>query len=387
MNESSILAGVACNLDIDLINACLTLFQNDSIEVVEWSFDALHQLKEIPFWFKDLIQDFSNADRLLGHGIYFSIFSGQWSKEQQNWLKTLHAKCQEYNFSHISEHFGFMSGANFHNGAPLPVPFNEVVCQIGIDRLKRIQNVCECPVGLENLALSLNSEDVKRQGEFLNQLIEPVNGFIILDLHNIYCQLHNFGIEIDSILAYYPLDRVREIHISGGSWQHSSTNPSKRIRRDTHDHAVPNEVFELLSYTIPYCPNLKYVILEQLGRSLGAEQHKSQFQKDFCKMSEIVKKGIVKIPHQKKGFLPEQQSFLPEIPQEDIGLHLQQLELSNILENALNVKNAKDLLSISKYLSKSDWKVENWDDDMIETAIKIAQKWKKGFRGPQSYSS
>jgi hypothetical protein len=49
---------------------------------------------------------------------------------------------------------------------------------------------------LENLALSFSVDDVKHQGEFLEKLVEPVNGFLILDLHNLYCQSHNFDIPL-----------------------------------------------------------------------------------------------------------------------------------------------------------------------------------------------
>src|SRR6185295_16105907 len=96
--------------------------------------------------------------------------------------------------------------------------------------------------------------------------------FIILDLHNIYCQIHNFNIEFDNIIDLFPLHRVREIHISGGSWEDSHIIPGKKIRRDTHDDSVPEEVFGLLELSIHRCPNLKYVVLEQLSSGLDTLQ-------------------------------------------------------------------------------------------------------------------
>ena len=87
-------------------------------------------------------------------------------------------------------------------------------------------------------------------------------------LHNLYCQLQNFNISFDKLIVLYPLNRVREIHISGGSWDDSLIEPTRKVRRDTHDDVVPAEVFDLLKLTIRYCPNLKYVVLEQLGNGL-----------------------------------------------------------------------------------------------------------------------
>jgi hypothetical protein len=272
-----------------------------------------------------------------------------------------------------------MSGANFHHGAPLPVPFTKEVCEVGQDRLMRIQDVCECPVGVENLALALRPDDVKIHGEFLNELITPINGFIILDLHNIYCQLHNFNMEIDGILSCYPLDKVREIHISGGSWEPSGVNPLKRIRRDTHDNGVPDKVFELLSYVIDRCPNLRYVILEQLGRGLLTNESKKQFQQDFYKMSEIVEKASKVAKGKLNSFLPSNKKILLTQPLENTSLHLQQQELSEILENSIGVEDARAKFLNSKPLVLSDWRIEYWQDDMLETAIKVAKKWKDGF--------
>lgn len=118
--------------------------------------------------------------------------------------------------------------------------------------MQRIAEACNCPVGLENLALAYSLDEVKKHGDFLSELISPINGFIILDLHNFYCHLHNFEISWDEFIKLYPLDRVREIHISGG-WVPSTIEPNRNIRRDTHDESVPMEVFDLLKDVMPRC--------------------------------------------------------------------------------------------------------------------------------------
>ncbi|MGI4823405.1 MAG: hypothetical protein ACRYFV_19510 [Janthinobacterium lividum] len=73
------------------------------------------------------------------------------------------------------------------------------------DRLSRIYDACRCLVGLENLAFSYSLDEVKRHGKFLKKLPEPVNGFLILDLHNLYCQLHNFAVPDEELIAQYSL--------------------------------------------------------------------------------------------------------------------------------------------------------------------------------------
>jgi uncharacterized protein (UPF0276 family) len=378
-NQSTIHSTVACNLDQHLLQATLPLFASEKIEAIEWSFDTLFKVKNIPDWFVELLKTYSQANRLIGHGVYFSIFSGKWNEEQTNWLRHLKKTANHFKFDHVTEHFGFMTGSDFHKGAPISVPYNQSTLTLGRDRLARIYDACQCPVGVENIAFAYTLDEVKQQGEFLTKLIEPINGFIILDLHNLYCQLQNFSLSFDTLIQAYPLDRVREIHISGGSWEPSVVQPTRDIRRDTHDNAVPDEVFELLKLSLNRCPNLKFVVLEQLGTALYTSEQQIQFQHDFDRMQNIIHQFLKKnTPTISNTFLPEINPLLSlEIPQNE-HLAKQQTELSYILETSKNHSDAHEKLRQSS-LANTDWKIENWSAYMLETALKIAQKWKQGW--------
>ncbi len=67
-----------------------------------------------------------------------------------------------------------------------------------------------------------------------------------------------------------------------------------------------------------------------------------------------------------------------EIPLEDGRLHQQQHELSRILENCIDLADAKRQLDASS-LAHSEWMIENWGEDMLMTAVHISKKWKQGF--------
>lgn len=373
---TKIYSSIACNLDTGILAAALPLFEDEKVQAIEWAFDTLFEQKDIPLWFNELIGEFAGKGRLVGHGVFFSLFSGRWSADQQTWLEGLRKLSKEFRFDHVTEHFGFMTGEDFHKGAPISIPFTPTTLALGRDRLLRIQDACNCPVGLENLAFSYSLDEVRNHGSFLEKLITPINGFIILDLHNLYCQLHNFDISDTALLNFYPLEKVREIHISGGSWvDHVSANQG-RIRRDTHDDAVPEEVFTLLTDVIGKCRNLKFVVLEQLGTALNTEYAQMQFRRDFYKMDMIVQK------HNRNSFGHQRYHFFPELPQkpsslplESESLYEQQLQLSQILERADSYNQAQNLLLYSS-LASSEWNVENWEPHMLETAIAIAQKWK-----------
>lgn len=375
-NRPRLLPAVACNLDADILAASLPLLEESRVEAIEWSFDALFKVQEVPEWFLELLSAFSKEGRLVGHGVFFSLFSARWMPEQEAWLQHLQRTAKTFRFDHVTEHFGFMTGKDFHRGAPLNIPYTPTTLAVGRDRLQRIQAACCCPVGLENLAFSYSLDEVKEHGEFLDRLLSPVNGFIILDLHNLYCQLRNFDLSFDELIRLYPLDKVREIHISGGSWEDSNVLPGKKVRRDTHDDAVPADVFQLLKTVIPQCPHLKYVVLEQLGNALRTSESRLAYYEDFLELESILQKenadrlaDVIDI-----SFLPPELYSPARSPVEDEMLYLQQRELSIILETALNYEDAREKLRQS-CLANTAWKVECWAPYMLETAISIARKW------------
>ncbi|ADB39177.1 DUF692 family multinuclear iron-containing protein [Spirosoma linguale] len=376
---SRLYSSLACNLDTNSLQASLPLFEAEKVQAIEWSFDTLFALGEMPDWFAELLRAYSQEGRLIGHGVFFSLFSGKWTPDQQQWLKQLKALSADFTFDHLTEHVGFMTGEDFHKGAPISIPFTTSTLAIGRDRLLRLQDAGNCPVGLENLAVAYSLDDVKRQGDFLAQLLEAVNGFILLDLHNLYCQSQNFDLGIADIQALYPLDRVREIHISGGSWVPSTVNPTKQIRRDTHDESVPAAVFHALQQVIGQCPNLKYVVLEQLGTGLTTDVSRQHFREDFYTMDALIEATNQLNSHSPiNSFLPLSETSIPETPMENPLLNQQQTELSAILETATDYGQAQLFLNASS-LANSDWNIENWQPEMLETALAIAQKWKDGL--------
>ncbi|AHJ96966.1 multinuclear nonheme iron-dependent oxidase [Hymenobacter swuensis] len=372
-----VLATLACNLDADILAAAFPLLEAGRVAALEWSFDTLFAVEQVPEWFMALLRSYSTQGRLIGHGVYFSLLSGRWTAEQQQWLEQLRQLSAQVAFDHVTEHFGFFTGENFHSGAPLPIPYTSSTLRLGQDRLRRVQAACGCPVGLENLAFAYSLAEVQRHGEFLAKLVAPVNGFLILDLHNVYCQLHNFSLSTESLLSAFPLELVREIHISGGSWQPSGQVPGRQIRRDTHDEAVPEEVFQLLEYALPLCPNLKFVVLEQLGNALHTEASRTRFRADFSRMETLVQQRPQRPQNPiYQSFLPGPAGPLTAAAAEDEQLHTQQRHLAHILETATSFAEARHQLRASP-LAHTAWKIEDWEPHMLETAISIAQKWKQ----------
>jgi uncharacterized protein (UPF0276 family) len=275
-------------LEDDFLHASYPLFEAGEVDVLEWSFDVGWPPVVMPHWAEELLQCYHEAGRLLGHGVSYSALSAGTEDLQQTWLQLLSEELRGRHYRHISEHFGFSNTRNFHQSAPLPVPLTEATLQLGQERLRRLAALANVPVGLENLAFAFSMRDVEDQGQFLDALLAPVNGFLVLDLHNLYCQAQNFDRPIEDLLTRNPLQRVRELHLAGGSWCHSLLEPgSKPIRRDTHDHPVPEELFAFLPHVLQGCPHVEVVILERMGGTLF-DAEAEPFRRDFLRLKEVV---------------------------------------------------------------------------------------------------
>jgi uncharacterized protein (UPF0276 family) len=280
--------GLSLMPETQFLQASMPLFEAGDVEAVEWSFDTGWK-NGVSEWLNSLIDAYSEERRLTGHGVHFSLLSADWTQRQQGWMEKFKEEVNRHQYLHHTEHFGFMTTGDFHRSAPLPVPLLESTLKLGQERFAQLAAVAPCPMGLENLALALSVNDALEQHDFLEKIVSPSNGFLLLDLHNIYCQLCNFNLSPAELLDNYPYHLVREIHVSGGSWEPTASS-KEPIRRDTHDEDVPAEVFSLLDYVLPHCPNIEVVFLERLGSTLQEHQYES-FRKDFHTLKSIVANG------------------------------------------------------------------------------------------------
>ena len=69
---------------------------------------------------------------------------------------------------------------------------------------------------------------------------------LVLDLHNAFTTARNTGVDVDAYVAGMPLERVIELHVSGGAESDPRWLRSGRVLRlDSHDTPVPDEVAAL----------------------------------------------------------------------------------------------------------------------------------------------
>lgn len=272
--------------------AVLPLLEQGVVDALEHSFEIGWGRHALPDWAEALLEHYAAAGRLWGHGVTMSPFSVE-APKREAWLRGIEQECRRRRYVGVSEHYGFMVAGSLDGGAPLPLPPGPATVATGAAALCQLAEVTGTPVGLENLALALGEADVIGQGPMLGEVLERVDGYLLLDLHNLYCQAINFGVDAHVLLDGYPLARVRAMHMSGGSWSNASVaGHTRRFRRDTHDGDVPEPVHELLLYALPRCPALEVVVLERLGFTLEGPDDGARLRDDFMRMRSAVQEHL-----------------------------------------------------------------------------------------------
>ena len=257
--------------------ATAPLFADGLVDAVEWSFDMGWGPAGVPEWLDAVLDEYADEGRLDGHGVSFSLLSDH--PRQVRWLQLLTAELRRRPYRRLSEHVGFMAAGPISRSSPLPMPRHPEVVRFGREQVDRLTDVAQAPIGLENLATAMGVRDALDQGALIDDLLAPTGGWVVLDLHNVWCQAENFGLDALKLIDTYPLERVREIHVSGGSWW---TPPSgaRQLRRDTHDGPIPSEVSTLLPAVLARCPHVDTVVVERIGRAFGSPGD-DDFLRDF----------------------------------------------------------------------------------------------------------
>jgi uncharacterized protein (UPF0276 family) len=267
-------------------SAVLPLFEDGIVDAIEWSFDQGWGARGVPVWATPLLDLYAQSGRLWGHGVTYSAGSVDGEPQHSQWLDRLREEIELRPLRGVSEHFGFMVASDRNAGAPLPPGFGVGTRDVLVRNLSRLRDVASVQVGLENLALALCRDECWLQGPLLADVLAAVDGYLVLDLHNLWCQIANYDLDATALLATYPLDRVRCMHVAGGRWW--DVPGGGRFRRDTHDGAVPGEVMELLGRALPLCPAVECVVLERIGDTVADAGDAEALRRDFIAIRERV---------------------------------------------------------------------------------------------------
>ena len=160
----------------------------------------------------------------------------------------------------VSEHLAFVAIAEGHSattaGLALTAPFDREVLDLAVGRARQVIERTQAPFLLENSPYYVTFDDSDmREAEFLNKFCDDSGSGLLLDLHNLYCNVVNYGISGHRFLDELDLANVIEVHIANGS-------ELGGMYADSHAGAPPEPVWELLDDLVGRAPNLRGITFE-----------------------------------------------------------------------------------------------------------------------------
>jgi uncharacterized protein (UPF0276 family) len=189
---------------------------------------------------------------LVLHGVSLSI--GSTAPLDRDYLAQVKALAARIEPSWVSDHLCWtgVGGRNMHD--LLPLPYTEEALMHVVDRVRTVQDILGRRILLENVSSYVTYRDSPlSEWDFLREIAERADCMILLDVNNIYVSSVNHEFDPLQYLQGIPLGRVQQIHLAG----HENHGD---YLIDTHDHPVPDPVWELYGAALRRFGNVSTMI-------------------------------------------------------------------------------------------------------------------------------
>lgn len=173
----------------------------------------------------------------LCHGLSLSI--GSPAPLDEAFLQRLKRFLNEHHIRAYSEHLSYCSDDG-HLYDLLPIPFTDEAVHYVAERIKRVQDILERPIAMENVSYYAAPGKQLEEIDFFNAVVEEADCRVLLDVNNIYVNSINHGYDAEQFLRAMPGERIDYIHVAG------HYEEDKDLLVDTHGADVIDPVWALL---------------------------------------------------------------------------------------------------------------------------------------------
>ena len=171
------------------------------------------------------------------HGLSLSI--GGPSPLDRTFIQKLRQFMDDYQIRAYSEHLSYCTDDG-HLYDLMPIPFTEDAVRYVADRVRRVQDILEQRIALENVSYYAPTDSSMTEKQFLLAVLEEADCDLMLDINNIVVNSINHRYDASDFLRDMPADRIRYFHLAG----HHVEDQDLRI--DTHGSAVDAQAWQLL---------------------------------------------------------------------------------------------------------------------------------------------
>lgn len=196
---------------------------------------------------KKILKDLHEKFPISCHGVGLSI--GSENGLDKDHLARLNILFEWLEPEVFSEHLAWSTHGDHYFNDLLPLPYTETILKRIIDHIDEAQDVLSRQILLENPSSYLIfAKSEIEETEFLREVSKATGCGLLLDVNNVFISANNIGINAQTYIDNFPIEKIQEIH--PGGHEKNVEDESDFLLIDSHNHPVANNVWELYNYTI-----------------------------------------------------------------------------------------------------------------------------------------
>ena len=155
-----------------------------------------------------------------------------------------------------SEHIAFTKAGGVDIGHLTPLPYTDEAINVLCRNIAQAKSLIDAPLILENITYPVALPGAEMtEAQFLTEIVERTDCGLLLDITNLHTNAVNHGFDAGAFLDAIPLEKVVQIHFTGGEWQGETLI-------DSHSRPTPPPVWKLMAEIFRRAP-VRGAILER----------------------------------------------------------------------------------------------------------------------------
>ena len=180
---------------------------------------------------------FTEKVQFVTHGLSLSL--GSPAPLDESLVQDIKTFLDKFKIRCYSEHLSYCSDSG-HLYDLMPIPFTDEAIHYVTKRIKRVQEILEQKIAVENVSYYAAPGKEMDEITFINEVLEEADCNLLLDVNNIYVNSVNHHYDPIKFLSALPGERIAYCHVAG------HYNEAEDLIVDTHGADVIDPVWDIL---------------------------------------------------------------------------------------------------------------------------------------------
>lgn len=157
----------------------------------------------------------------------------------EDYIRRLKTFFDYHDIRAYTEHLSYC-GDQGHLYDLMPIPFTQEAVNYVAERIRRVQDILERRIGIENVSFYAMPSNEMNEQEFINAVLEEADCDLLFDVNNTYVNSINHGYDAEAFMKSMPTERMVYWHMAG------HFDEADDLKIDTHGQPVKEAVWQLL---------------------------------------------------------------------------------------------------------------------------------------------